>query len=83
MALAALCSAGTDAEDSGVFTVPGAASVAGRLLVASAASIPDEAPVLDTTGAGDAFNAAVLYGIATGEPPSRAYSPHRRRRPCG
>lgn len=46
-------------------------SVTGRLWVASAAHLSAASPVVDTTGAGDAYNAALLYSIAQGLPPGQ------------
>ena len=42
-----------------------------RLTAVSAASLPQGA-VADTTGAGDAFNGALLFALATALPPARA-----------
>lgn len=47
-------------------TADGRTCVAGRLHVASAANLSESSPVVDTTGAGDAFNAALLFGLARG-----------------
>lgn len=46
-------------------------SVTGRLWVASVAHLSAASPVVDTTGAGDAYNAALLYSIAHGLPPDQ------------
>lgn len=45
----------------------GVGSISGRLLLGTAESIPSE-DLIDTTGAGDAFIGAVLYGLCTGMP---------------
>ncbi|WP_219834163.1 carbohydrate kinase family protein [Paenibacillus sp. R14(2021)] len=44
-----------------------AAAVDGRMLYRSGF----EVPVVDTTGAGDAFNAGYMYGFLTGQPPEQ------------
>ncbi|KAL6646402.1 hypothetical protein ACP70R_018010 [Stipagrostis hirtigluma subsp. patula] len=48
----------------------GVGSISGRLLLCTAEVIPPE-ELIDTTGAGDAFIGAVLYGLCTGMPPER------------
>ncbi|KAL6900623.1 hypothetical protein ACP4OV_005299 [Aristida adscensionis] len=48
----------------------GVGSISGRLLLSTAEVIPPE-ELIDTTGAGDAFIGAVLYGLCTGMPPER------------
>lgn len=45
----------------------GVGSMSGRLLMGTAEAIPSE-ELIDTTGAGDAFIGAVLYGLCTGMP---------------
>ncbi|CAO1940566.1 unnamed protein product [Urochloa humidicola] len=45
-------------------------SISGRLLLSTAEVIPP-GELIDTTGAGDAFIGAVLYGLCTGMPPER------------
>ncbi|XP_037467672.1 sulfofructose kinase-like [Triticum dicoccoides] len=45
----------------------GVGSMSGRLLLGTAEAIPSE-ELIDTTGAGDAFIGAVLYGLCTGMP---------------
>jgi sugar/nucleoside kinase (ribokinase family) len=44
----------------------GVGSMSGRLLLGTAEAIPSE-ELIDTTGAGDAFIGAVLYGKNTGK----------------
>lgn len=54
-------------DEIGWFTGGSVESVAGRLAAAAPSSLGrDGIPIADTTGAGDAFNAALLFGIATG-----------------
>ncbi|CAO2162827.1 unnamed protein product [Urochloa humidicola] len=48
----------------------GVGSISGRLLLGTAEVIPP-GELVDTTGAGDAFIGAVLYGLCTGMPPER------------
>lgn len=48
----------------------GVGSMSGRLLLGTAEVIPSE-ELIDTTGAGDAFIGAVLYGLCTGMPPEK------------
>ncbi|XP_002445656.1 ribokinase isoform X2 [Sorghum bicolor] len=48
----------------------GVGSINGRLLLGTAEVIPPD-ELIDTTGAGDAFIGAVLYGLCTGMPPER------------
>ncbi|PAN36106.1 hypothetical protein PAHAL_6G257800 [Panicum hallii] len=48
----------------------GVGSISGRLLLGTAEVIPP-GELIDTTGAGDAFIGAVLYGLCTGMPPER------------
>ncbi|TVU06552.1 hypothetical protein EJB05_49773 [Eragrostis curvula] len=48
----------------------GIGSISGRLLLGTAEVIPPE-ELIDTTGAGDAFIGAVLYGLCTGMPPEK------------
>uniref|UniRef100_A0A453RGC6 Carbohydrate kinase PfkB domain-containing protein n=1 Tax=Aegilops tauschii subsp. strangulata TaxID=200361 RepID=A0A453RGC6_AEGTS len=45
----------------------GVGSMSGRLIMGTAEDIPSE-ELIDTTGAGDAFIGAVLYGLCTGMP---------------
>ncbi|XP_039854595.1 sulfofructose kinase-like isoform X2 [Panicum virgatum] len=49
-------------------SVDGVGSISGRLLLGTAEVIPP-GELIDTTGAGDAFIGAVLYGLCTGMPP--------------
>jgi len=51
-------------------SVDGVGSISGRLLLGTAEVIPP-GELIDTTGAGDAFIGAVLYGLCTGMPPER------------
>uniref|UniRef100_A0A0E0EP78 Carbohydrate kinase PfkB domain-containing protein n=1 Tax=Oryza meridionalis TaxID=40149 RepID=A0A0E0EP78_9ORYZ len=48
----------------------GIGSISGRLLLGTAEIIPSE-ELIDTTGAGDAFIGAVLYGLCSGMPPEK------------
>uniref|UniRef100_K3YCA1 Carbohydrate kinase PfkB domain-containing protein n=2 Tax=Setaria italica TaxID=4555 RepID=K3YCA1_SETIT len=48
----------------------GVGSISGRLLLGTAEVIPPD-ELIDTTGAGDAFIGAVLYGLCTSMPPER------------
>ncbi|KAL5681889.1 hypothetical protein ACJX0J_008274, partial [Zea mays] len=48
----------------------GVSSISGRLLLGTAEVIPP-GELVDTTGAGDAFIGAVLYGLCTSMPPER------------
>ncbi|KAF0900839.1 hypothetical protein E2562_035475 [Oryza meyeriana var. granulata] len=48
----------------------GVGSISGRLLLGTAEIIPSE-ELVDTTGAGDAFIGAVLYGLCSGMPPEK------------
>ncbi|OEL35048.1 hypothetical protein BAE44_0003932 [Dichanthelium oligosanthes] len=48
----------------------GVGSISGRLLLCTAEVIPPD-ELIDTTGAGDAFIVAVLYGLCTSMPPER------------
>ncbi|CAM0148550.1 unnamed protein product [Urochloa decumbens] len=48
----------------------GVGSISGRLLLGTAEVIPPD-ELIDTTGAGDAFIGAVLYGLCTGMPAER------------
>ncbi|KAL5231015.1 hypothetical protein ABZP36_029791 [Zizania latifolia] len=48
----------------------GVGSISGRLLLGTAEIIPSE-ELIDTTGAGDAFIGAVLYGLCSGMPPEK------------
>ncbi|TKW11848.1 hypothetical protein SEVIR_6G259300v4 [Setaria viridis] len=48
----------------------GVGSISGRLLLGAAEVIPPD-ELIDTTGAGDAFIGAVLYGLCTSMPPER------------
>ncbi|KAG8087588.1 hypothetical protein GUJ93_ZPchr0010g8248 [Zizania palustris] len=48
----------------------GVGSISGRLLLGTAQIIPSE-ELIDTTGAGDAFIGAVLYGLCSGMPPEK------------
>lgn len=54
-------------DEIGLFIGGSGEGVACRLAAAAPSSLGrDGIPIADTTGAGDAFNAALLYGIATG-----------------
>lgn len=60
----------------------GVGSISGRLLLGTAEVIPP-GELVDTTGAGDAFIGAVLYGLCTSMPPERMLPFAARVAGCG
>lgn len=60
----------------------GVSSISGRLLLGTAEVIPP-GELVDTTGAGDAFIGAVLYGLCTSMPPERMLPFAARVAGCG